>query len=241
MLLNFIRIFFGKIIFTDKNFFQPKIFSIRNFFPNQNFFPTKIFFRPKFFSDQIFFLTKFFSATDSGCQNRGWVCSGENPWSCQHSIVRGIAYPCHWRWCIIHKVEFAFSLPEKKFTETFGISKPGMADLIITSCKVTLLSRYSLHLVSIWFAVSGDFGIGYWEYSNMGPATVELRAGAWYMWALFKYSKTEWGSAHKIEYLWKRFRSHARISIFKIIRVKKCPQSCLSHHLCLITVQQVVS
>ena len=34
---------------------------------------------------------------------------------------------------------------------------------------------FSLHLVSIWFAVSGDFGIGYWEYSNMGPATVELR------------------------------------------------------------------
>jgi hypothetical protein len=37
---------------------------------------------------------------------------------------------------LILKVEFAFSLPEKKFTECFGISKPGMADLIITSCKV---------------------------------------------------------------------------------------------------------
>jgi len=36
----------------------------------------------------------------------------------------------------LSEVEFAFSLPEKKFTETFGISKPGMADLIITSCKV---------------------------------------------------------------------------------------------------------
>merc|ERR1719295_1692179 len=36
----------------------------------------------------------------------------------------------------LSEVEFAFSLPEKKFMETFGISKPGMADLIITSCKV---------------------------------------------------------------------------------------------------------
>jgi len=36
----------------------------------------------------------------------------------------------------LSEVEFAFSLPEKKFTETFGIGKPGMADLIITSCKV---------------------------------------------------------------------------------------------------------
>ena len=40
------------------------------------------------------------------------------------------------------KVEFAFSLPEKKFMETFGISKPGMADLIITSCKVTAVKTF---------------------------------------------------------------------------------------------------
>ena len=72
-------------------------------------------------------------------------------------------------------------------------------------------ARYSL---CIWFADSGDFGIGYWEYSNMGLFTVELREGAWYMWALFKYSKTEWGSAHTIEYLWKRFLLHASISQF---------------------------
>ena len=102
----------------------------------------------------------FFSATDSGCPNRGWVCGRENPWSSQHSIIRGINCPWWW-WCIIFKklhlhhiqetiilspaskVEFAFSLPEKKFMETFGISKPGMADLIITSCKVTLWSKHS--------------------------------------------------------------------------------------------------
>ena len=41
--------------------------------------------------------------------------------------------------------------------------------------KNVLVNRYSL---CIWFAESGDFGIGYWEYSNMGPFTVELRAGA---------------------------------------------------------------
>ena len=40
------------------------------------------------------------------------------------------------------QVEFAFSLPEKKFMETFGISKPGMADLIITSCKVTAVKTF---------------------------------------------------------------------------------------------------
>jgi len=42
----------------------------------------------------------------------------------------------------LSEVEFAFSLPEKKFTETFGISKPGMADLIITSCKVTVVKTF---------------------------------------------------------------------------------------------------
>ena len=31
-----------------------------------------------------------FSASDSGCQNRGWVRSWQNPWSNQHSIVRGL-------------------------------------------------------------------------------------------------------------------------------------------------------
>lgn len=36
----------------------------------------------------------------------------------------------------LSEVEYAFSLPEKKFVEAFGINKPGMADLIITSCKV---------------------------------------------------------------------------------------------------------
>ena len=41
------------------------------------------------------------------------------------------------------QVEFAFSLPEKKFMETFGISKPGMADLIITSCKVTAVKTFN--------------------------------------------------------------------------------------------------
>jgi len=36
----------------------------------------------------------------------------------------------------LSEVEYAFSLPEKKFVEAFGISKPGPTDLIITSCKV---------------------------------------------------------------------------------------------------------
>ena len=68
----------------------------------------------------------------------------------------------------------------------------------------------------------------------MGLFTVELREGAWYMWALFKYSKTEWGSDHKIEYPWKWFLLHASISqISKLTflssmgRIKKCPYSCL--------------
>ena len=36
----------------------------------------------------------------------------------------------------LSEVEFAFSLPEKKFMDSHGISKPGTGDLIITSCKV---------------------------------------------------------------------------------------------------------
>ena len=98
-------------------------------------------------------------------------------------------------------------------------------------------AKYSL---CIWFAESGDFGIGYWEYSNMGLFTAELREGAWYMWALFKYSKTEWGSAHKIEYLWKWFLLYASISQISKLhlsskllgegRVRKLPYSNLLLH-----------
>jgi len=36
----------------------------------------------------------------------------------------------------LSEVEFAFSLPEKKFVESFGVSKPDVAAKIITSCKV---------------------------------------------------------------------------------------------------------
>merc|ERR1712126_257341 len=36
----------------------------------------------------------------------------------------------------LSEVEFAFSMPEEKFMKSFGISKPGLADLFITSCKV---------------------------------------------------------------------------------------------------------
>jgi len=36
----------------------------------------------------------------------------------------------------LSEVEFAFSLPEKKFRESFSIQKPGLGDMFITSCKV---------------------------------------------------------------------------------------------------------
>ena len=47
------------------------------------------------------------------------------------------------------QVEFAFSLPEKKFVESFGVSKPDVADKIITSCKVMIITSPHHHHIII--------------------------------------------------------------------------------------------
>ena len=54
----------------------------------------------------VWFLDRFFfAAADSGCQNRRWVCSGENPRSSQHSIIRGIVDLCYARWWFLKEFQ----------------------------------------------------------------------------------------------------------------------------------------
>ena len=52
-----------------------------------------------------------FSAFDSGCQNRGWVCSRENSWSSQHSIIRGFVDLCYARWWMLKEYQNTIQYP----------------------------------------------------------------------------------------------------------------------------------
>jgi len=69
---------------------------------------------------------------------------------------------------ILH-VEFAFSLPENKFRESFGVHKPSPSDSIITSCKVGgRAAKMRDKLVQMGYTGVQAYGGSFTEWEKMG-------------------------------------------------------------------------
>ena len=76
---------------------------------------------------------------------------------------------------------------KKKSENTAGRCYCKLRTFIYLFHFIIIEARYSL---CIWF---GDFGIGYWEYANVGLFTVESREGSWYMWSSIQIFKNRMG------------------------------------------------
>jgi len=69
----------------------------------------------------------------------------------------------------LSEVEFAFSMPEEKFMKSFGISKPGLADLFITSCKVGgRAAKMRDKLIQMGYTGVQAYGGSFAEWERMG-------------------------------------------------------------------------